>query len=132
MLEGAGLLDEGYFLYFEDVDYCRRAGRAGWRHAVVPEARALHLHGASTKLPALQARRARRPGYYYDARARYFTKFYGRGGLWLANVLWGLGRVVALVRERVGGRPPHAARPSGSTSGAEGLEPSRGSALRPV
>ena len=33
---------------------------------------------------------------YYAARARYFAKFYGRRGLWLANGLWYVGRAVSL------------------------------------
>jgi hypothetical protein len=54
---------------------------------------------------AAQNRRA--PRYYYEARARYFAKFYGREGLWLANGLWHLGRAVSWSRERLGRRAPH-------------------------
>jgi len=107
VIDAAGLLDEGYFLYYEDVDFCRRARRAGWRHALVPEARALHLHGASSTVPEALSRRERAPAYLYDSRARYYTRFYGRSGLWLANSLWMLGRGVSLARERFGGKTPH-------------------------
>lgn len=125
VVETAGLLDEGYFLYYEDCDYCRRARRAGWKHAYVPEARALHLHGASSSLPAALSRRERAPAYLYDSRARYFTKFYGRSGLWLANALWTLGRTLSLTRERLGRKPPH-------TSDREWLDIWRGSPTRPA
>ena len=59
-----GGLDEGYFLYHEDVDFCLRAKRAGLPIGWVPAARAWHEGGASTgsqaaKAPALD---------YYDAR----------------------------------------------------------------
>jgi GT2 family glycosyltransferase len=37
-----GLLDEGYFLYAEDQDWCCRMWRAGWRVAIVPDAVAVH------------------------------------------------------------------------------------------
>lgn len=107
VVETAGLLDEGYFLYYEDCDYCRRARRAGWKHVFVPAARAVHLHGASSSLPGALSRRERGPAYLYDSRARYFTKFYGRTGLWLANGLWTLGRAVSLARERLGTKRPH-------------------------
>ncbi len=107
VIETAGLLDEGYFLYLEDVDYCRRARALGWRIAYVPEARALHLHGGSSGLPTALASRARAPAYLYDSRARYFTKYYGRGGLWLANGLWTLARLVSLARELLGSKAPH-------------------------
>ncbi|HVH06921.1 MAG TPA: glycosyltransferase family 2 protein [Myxococcota bacterium] len=104
----AGGFDEGYFLYYEDVDFCRAARRAGWRIGFVPEARAVHLHGASTRVPDARARRTRAPAYLYDSRARYFTKVHGRSGLLAANVLWSLGRLVALARERLGSKVPHA------------------------
>jgi GT2 family glycosyltransferase len=107
--EAAGGFDEGYFLYYEDVDLCRAARRAGWRIRFVPEARAVHLHGASTGVPEGRARRARAPAYLYDSRARWFAKRYGRSGLLAANVLWSAGRLVALARERLGSKAPHAA-----------------------
>ena len=43
-----GLLDERYFLYFEDADWSVRAGRQGWTNAVVSEARAWHKVNVST------------------------------------------------------------------------------------
>jgi GT2 family glycosyltransferase len=47
VFEEVGLFDEAYFFYFEDADLCRRAGAAGWRLAVAPEARVTHRIGAS-------------------------------------------------------------------------------------
>jgi GT2 family glycosyltransferase len=106
VIEGVGLLDDGYFMYFEDIDYCRRAAMAGWRVRYWPHARFVHLQGASSQISGEHGRRRRPPPAYYAARARYFARFYGRTGLWLANGLWCLGRVVSWTRERLG-RPPH-------------------------
>jgi GT2 family glycosyltransferase len=39
----AGLLDEIFFLYYEDADFCFRAGRKGFRSLVVPHSRAYHF-----------------------------------------------------------------------------------------
>jgi GT2 family glycosyltransferase len=47
MLEQIGLLDEGYFMYFEDSDLCFRARAAGWQLAVAPETAVLHKEGGS-------------------------------------------------------------------------------------
>jgi hypothetical protein len=105
VIEGIGLLDDGYFMYFEDVDYCRRAAMAGWRVRYWPHARFVHLQGASSQISG-EHRRRRPPRFYYAARSRYFARFYGRTGLWLANGLWCLGRVVSFTRECLG-RPPH-------------------------
>ena len=47
-IHDVGLLDERYFLYFEDADWSVRAARQGWTNAVVAEARAWHKVHAST------------------------------------------------------------------------------------
>lgn len=48
-LAQAGLLDEGYFLYYEDVDWCAAFRQAGYRVVYVPEAVGIHLESASTQ-----------------------------------------------------------------------------------
>jgi hypothetical protein len=48
-LEQVGLLDEGYFMYCEEVDWCWRARRSGWRALCVPNATVIHHGGASTR-----------------------------------------------------------------------------------
>jgi GT2 family glycosyltransferase len=47
-LDKIGLLDEGFFLYYEDVDYCWRTRRANYRVVYVPQATAVHLESATT------------------------------------------------------------------------------------
>ncbi|MFZ5932581.1 MAG: glycosyltransferase family 2 protein [Patescibacteria group bacterium] len=44
-----GLLDERYFAYFEDIDYCRRVWKAGLKVYYLPEAEIIHHHGATFK-----------------------------------------------------------------------------------
>jgi len=107
VIEQVGFMEDGYFLYFDDVDYCRRAWNAGWRVLYWPQARVVHLVGASNPLEAARAARRRKPKYYYESRARYFAKFYGRPGLWMANLMWLAGRAVSLARELVGRKQPH-------------------------
>lgn len=47
-LEQVGLLDERYFIYGEDVDWCKRFHEQGWDVVFYPEAEAIHYHGASS------------------------------------------------------------------------------------
>lgn len=110
LIDDIGLLEKGYFLYFDDIDYCRRAWRAGWEVMNWPEARVVHLGGASNPLGSLAAARRRKPYYYYASRAWYFAKFYGRTGLILANVLWMAGRMISAARELVGNKQPHVSK----------------------
>jgi GT2 family glycosyltransferase len=44
-----GLLDERYFMYFEDIDYCRKVWRAGLKVYYLPQAGVIHHHGQSGK-----------------------------------------------------------------------------------
>ena len=103
VIEDIGLMDENYFLYFEEVDFCRRAKQAGWECWHVPDSRVMHLEGAATNIRTTARRRA---GYWYDSRRRFFLKHYGITGLVLADSLWAAGRVTYMLRRllRLGGR----------------------------
>jgi GT2 family glycosyltransferase len=48
-IEKIGYLDEKYFMYFEDLDYCRRVKRASLRVYYLPKIAIIHKHGASGK-----------------------------------------------------------------------------------
>jgi GT2 family glycosyltransferase len=47
-MQHAGLLDEGFFLYWEDTEFCLRLRKNGWRIAAAPDSRVLHKVNAST------------------------------------------------------------------------------------
>lgn len=47
-LTGVGLLDESFFMYGEDMDWCRRFWSGGWKLVFVPSAEAIHYGGASS------------------------------------------------------------------------------------
>ena len=95
VIEQIGLMDENFFLYFEEVDYCRRARTAGWSVWYLPESRVVHLEGAST---GIQVGAKRRAGYWYASRRRFFIKHQGIAGLLAADALWALGRLSYLLR----------------------------------
>lgn len=79
MLRRIGLLDEGLYTYFDDIDICLRAERAGWEVWFVPESKVVHLEGESTGIKARSPRRPkRRPAYWFQARRRFFLKHYGK------------------------------------------------------
>ena len=83
VVEDIGPLDEGLYTYFDDMDYCLNALRAGWETWFVPQSRVFHLEGASTGIAegasaGMVARTAkRRPEYWFQARRRYFLKNHG-------------------------------------------------------
>jgi N-acetylglucosaminyl-diphospho-decaprenol L-rhamnosyltransferase len=98
-LDRIGLMDENYFMYFEDVDYCRRARSFGFSIVNWPFARVVHLQGQSSGLEQRSREKKRLPAYYYRSRAVYYTKFHGRLGLLLSNLCWLAGRSASLFRE---------------------------------
>jgi len=98
VFERVGSLDEGFFLYFEDLDFCRRSREAGFEILYWPSAVAIHDEGSSSADPVALAVRRRRPGYYYEARSRYFARYYGRSGLFAANCLRMLGSPLSAFR----------------------------------
>jgi GT2 family glycosyltransferase len=103
VVRDVGLLDEGYFLYFDDADYCRMARKAGWRIGYCDEARIIHLEGQSNEVPTKSSFGQRRPKYYYVSRARYFAKHGGALAFWAANMAWTAGAAIAMV-ERIKSR----------------------------
>ena len=48
-LKKVGMLDERYFFYYEDLDYCRRIKKAGLEVHYLPDAEIVHLHGVAGK-----------------------------------------------------------------------------------
>ena len=59
MLAEIGLLDEGLYTYFDDVDICLRAQCAGWQTWYVPQSKVIHLEGAATGVAARDETAAR-------------------------------------------------------------------------
>lgn len=98
VFERIGGLDERYFMYFEDMDFCRRACGVGFGVGYEPAARVVHLRGGTSEVKRNTEGRRRRPAYFYAARAHYFRKWYGIGGLILANLLWTSGWALAVIR----------------------------------
>ncbi|HEX4589791.1 MAG TPA: glycosyltransferase family 2 protein, partial [Gemmataceae bacterium] len=101
VFEAVGLLDEGYFLYFEEVDFCRRAADAGWPCWYVPSARVVHRVGSSTGWTTTR----RRPGYWFASRRRYLRRHLGAGKTLLADVLWTTGYASYRLRRPIQGKP---------------------------
>jgi GT2 family glycosyltransferase len=109
--EQVGPLDERFFMYSEELDWCRRLKSAGWRVVYVPSATVVHHEGQSSAqvVPA-------RHIYFQSSKVLYFRKHHGvwAGGvlrvfllatyvfqLCLEGLKWLLGHKRALRRERI-------------------------------
>jgi N-acetylglucosaminyl-diphospho-decaprenol L-rhamnosyltransferase len=105
MLEQIGLLDEGLFTYFDDVDICVRAARAGWETWFVPESRVIHLEGASTGINSERKKPGRRPAYWYEARRRFFMKNYGALYTAVADAAFIIGSAIGGLKMKLQRKP---------------------------
>jgi hypothetical protein len=79
---GAGLFDERFFMYGEDLDWCYRIQQAGWKIYYTPETQIVHYKGESTKKGELQYVKL-----FYGAMLRFAEKHlhdrYSRLFVWL-------------------------------------------------
>lgn len=91
VIEQVGLLDEGYFLYFEETDWCLRAAMAGWPTWYVPASRVVHYVGKSTKATGAGANERPVPAYWFESRRLFFVKNHGRMYARTADLAWLLG-----------------------------------------
>jgi GT2 family glycosyltransferase len=108
VLESIGLMDEAYFLYYEEVDFCLRAHRAGWSCWYVPEAGVIHRAGASTGVShddEHEAKRKRLPRYWFESRRRYFEKNFGQRYAGLADLAYGAGFGLWRLRTKIQRKP---------------------------
>ncbi len=72
VLERVGLLDEGYFMYSEELDWCRRITDQSWRIVYLPEAVVVHYEGQSSGQVV-----AARHIHFDSSKIRYFRKHHG-------------------------------------------------------
>jgi N-acetylglucosaminyl-diphospho-decaprenol L-rhamnosyltransferase len=105
VLSSAGLFDEDYFLYFEEVDFCHRVQQAGWECWYVPESRVVHLVGQSTGITDTRRVPQRMPQYWFESRRRYFLKFHGQIYAALADLLWMIGFALWRMRRWIFSKP---------------------------
>jgi GT2 family glycosyltransferase len=94
VFESIGLLDERFFIWFEEVDFCKRAKGAGWGVVYLPGASVIH-HGGKSFAQALTFKKQR---YFSASMLKYFMK---HRGVWTIAILAlplliGLGAAISL------------------------------------
>lgn len=76
VIQSVGLMDENYFLYYEETDFCLNALRGGWPTWHVPSSVVFHKVGASTGVKS-SVKKNRIPKYVFESRSYYYKKNYG-------------------------------------------------------
>lgn len=106
VFETVGPLDEGFFIYAEEADWCRQMRNAGWRCVFAPVARIVHLDGGSKSTSQI---RSKMHVQMQKSHLYYARKHHGRAGEALTRAMYllsallraGLFGVLTLVRTDV-------------------------------
>lgn len=94
-----GLFDDGFFLYFEEVELMFRLRKAGWEIRHVPASRVFHIGGASTGLREGKALSMPSfPLYWFQSRRRFLTLAYGPVKAGLSTIAWMAGFTIGQIR----------------------------------
>ena len=105
VVDQIGGLDEAYFMYSEELDWCRRIKMAGWQIIYLPTAQVMHHVGKSSE-QAVTARHI----HFQRAKLRYFYKYHGWVVAWLLRLFillnYGWQLIVESVKGIVGHKRP--------------------------
>lgn len=82
MITDIGPLDEEYFLHCEDLDWCMRARRHGWKVLFVPDAKVVHQKGVSSRSRPLSVEYHKHKGM-----VRFYNKLLSERPRWLLAVV---------------------------------------------
>ncbi|RWU21402.1 glycosyltransferase family 2 protein [Pseudomonas alkylphenolica] len=105
VLDQVGLFDPRYFLYYEEVDHCKRVKEAGWKVVFYPHTTVVHIGGESSKSVAeLEAASRQISSYQIESELLYFRKHHGVPGLALHMFLVNLGDLVLALKALLKGR----------------------------
>lgn len=105
VLDDIGLMDEDFFLYYEEADFQLRATRSGWKIWHLHDAAVVHLMGKSTGVTGANEREHRRPRYWFQSRRRYFRQNYSSIHAVLLDLAWLSGFTLWRLRRLVQRKP---------------------------
>jgi GT2 family glycosyltransferase len=91
-IEQVGMMDPGYFMYSEEVDWCYRFKAHGWKIFATPEAEAIHIWGGTS-----QQVRAEMLAHLYRSRVYFFRKHYGKLSVSLLKIILGINFMMRIV-----------------------------------
>jgi GT2 family glycosyltransferase len=89
VLDDIGFLDERYFMYYEEVDFCLRTQKAGWEVTFYPETKVIHLGGASSQTTKreISASGKQLLNFRIESEIYYYAKHYGPLYVWITTIM---------------------------------------------
>jgi GT2 family glycosyltransferase len=110
VIDEVGLFDPRYFLYYEEVDHCFAARRAGWEVLCYPHATVIHLGGESARTEGPLSEAGRQiEAMQTESELLFFRKNYGPGAALAASLLLSLADLISVLKRLLRGRRPFGA-----------------------
>jgi N-acetylglucosaminyl-diphospho-decaprenol L-rhamnosyltransferase len=110
VIDEVGLFDPRFFMYYEEVDHCRRTKAAGWKVMYYPDTQVIHLGGESAKTVGVLSSSNQLSPLQIESELLYFRKHYGLFGVSLHLFLVAFGDVLIFAKhgfKRILGRLSH-------------------------
>ncbi|MHC8367363.1 glycosyltransferase family 2 protein [Pseudomonas sp. ZT5P21] len=105
VIDQVGLFDPRYFLYYEEIDHCKRVKQAGWKVVYYPYTTVVHIGGESAKsVDQLNAVSRQIPKMQIESELLYFRKHHGLTGLVFHMLLVVLGDLILALKALLKGR----------------------------
>jgi N-acetylglucosaminyl-diphospho-decaprenol L-rhamnosyltransferase len=105
VIDQVGLFDPRFFLYYEEVDHCKRVKQAGWKVVYYPHTTVVHIGGESAKsVDQLNAVSRQIPKMQIESELLYFRKHHGLAGLALHMLLVLVGDLILALKALLKGR----------------------------
>lgn len=100
VLDEVGLFDPRYFLYYEEVDHCKRVKEAGWQVIYFPDTSVVHIGGESAKSAGNLSESGRQLSVLQiESELLYFKKQFGFSGAILYLLLTALGDLYLFLKD---------------------------------
>ena len=97
VIEKLGGLDERYFIWFEEVDYCKQVKNAGWEVMYTPEAKCIDFVGKSFAL----VKKGKTQEYFRDSMLKYFKKWHPLWQYFVLKLAWFVGVGIVFLAEKL-------------------------------
>ena len=100
LIDQVGLFDPRFFLYYEEVDHCRRSHKAGWDVTYYGDTQVVHVGGESARTDAAITRAGRQIArLQVESELLYFRKHYGLLGLLASILLTACGALLETIKD---------------------------------
>jgi GT2 family glycosyltransferase len=100
VIDQLGLFDPRFFLYYEEVDHCRRARQAGWKVSYCGDTKIVHIGGESAKTKSAITKVSRQIAVLeVESELLYFRKHFGLLGLVASVALTASGALLSLAKD---------------------------------